>query len=222
MSLLWVENLVKTVTLGNLKILDEVNMCVEAGEMVAIVGASGSGKSTLLALLAGLDLPTEGKVYWDGQDIFLLDENQRAQFRNQYLGFIFQNFQLLDHLNALENVSLALEIANRADGIHQAKEMLIKVGLGQHLKHYPKQMSGGEQQRVAIARALVLRPKIVLADEPTGNLDHANGRLVMDLLLSMSKDLATTLLLVTHNDELANVCDRKYRMHQGRLAELKA
>jgi len=186
------------------------------GEAVAIVGASGSGKSTLLGLLAGLDVPSAGSVELAGQDLFSLDEDGRAALRARLLGFVFQSFQLLPALNALENVMLPLELAGVADAASAAAEMLRRVGLGERLHHYPKTLSGGEQQRVALARAFVMKPQLLLADEPTGNLDAATGAGVIDLLFELNAERGTTLVLVTHDDELARRCARVVRLAGGR------
>jgi putative ABC transport system ATP-binding protein len=188
------------------------------GEAVAIVGASGSGKSTLLGLLAGLDVPTAGTVTLAGQDLFALDEDGRAALRARYLGFVFQSFQLLPALNALENVMLPLELAGAADAAGAATAMLRRVGLGERLRHYPKTLSGGEQQRVALARAFVMQPQLLLADEPTGNLDAATGAGVIDLLFELNAERGTTLILVTHDDVLAQRCSRIVRLAGGRTA----
>ncbi len=187
------------------------------GEAVAIVGASGSGKSTLLGLLAGLDTPTAGAVRLDGADLFVLDEDGRAALRSRLLGFVFQSFQLLPALNALENVMLPLELAGQAGAGDLAREMLSRVGLSERLHHYPKTLSGGEQQRVALARAFVTRPKLLLADEPTGNLDAATGAGVIDLMFELNAQSRTTLLLVTHDEAIASRCARKIRLVAGRI-----
>jgi putative ABC transport system ATP-binding protein len=218
-TLLRVEALGKTVPNGNtgLTILDGVSFEVYAGEAVAIVGVSGSGKSTLLGLLAGLDMPTGGQVHIDGHDLFSLDEDGRAAFRARMLGFVFQSFQLLPAMNALENVMLPLELAGRRDARETARLMLERVGLGERLEHYPKQLSGGEQQRVAIARAFVTRPALLLADEPTGNLDADTGRQVADLMFELNRERGTTLVLVTHDEALSQRCNRILRLAGGRL-----
>ncbi len=187
------------------------------GEAVAVVGASGSGKSTLLGLLAGLDTPSAGSVRIDGEELFELDEDGRAMLRARLLGFVFQSFQLLPALNALENVSLPLELANRGDAETAARAMLERVGLAERLAHYPKTLSGGEQQRVALARAFVVQPKLLLADEPTGNLDAATGEGVIDLLFKLNAENGTTLLLVTHDEMLARRCTRVIRLAGGRI-----
>jgi putative ABC transport system ATP-binding protein len=188
------------------------------GEAVAVVGASGSGKSTLLGLLAGLDTPSAGSVRIDGEELFELDEDGRARLRARLLGFVFQSFQLLPALNALENVSLPLELANRSDAESAARTMLERVGLAERLAHYPKTLSGGEQQRVALARAFVVQPKLLLADEPTGNLDAATGEGVIDLLFQLNAENGTTLLLVTHDELLARRCNRLIRLAGGRIS----
>ncbi|GAA0762992.1 ABC transporter ATP-binding protein [Ideonella azotifigens] len=202
---------------GTLTILHDISFVLQARESVAIVGASGSGKSTLLALLAGLDTPSEGRVMLDGQDLFALDEDARAALRAQKLGFVFQSFQLLANRTALENVMLPLELAGRRDARSQAQEMLQRVGLGERLAHYPRLMSGGEQQRVALARAFVVQPKVLLADEPTGSLDHATGERVMQLMFDLNRELGTTLVMVTHDRAIAARCARQLRIEAGRL-----
>jgi putative ABC transport system ATP-binding protein len=189
------------------------------GEAVAVIGASGSGKSTLLGLLAGLDTPSAGSVRIDGEELFELDEDGRARLRARLLGFVFQSFQLLPALNALENVSLPLELANRSDAEAAARTMLERVGLAERLAHYPKTLSGGEQQRVALARAFVVQPKLLLADEPTGNLDAATGEGVIDLLFQLNAENGTTLLLVTHDELLARRCNRLVRLAGGRVVD---
>ena len=183
-----------------------------------MVGASGSGKSTLLALLAGLDTPTSGAVMLDGVDLFSLDEDRRAELRGRMLGFVFQSFQLLPALTALENVMLPLELADRADAEDLARQMLVRVGLGERLNHYPKHLSGGEQQRVALARAFVVRPKLLLADEPTGSLDAQSGAAVIALLFELNREYGTTLVLVTHDEALAARCARIVRLVAVRIA----
>jgi len=200
-----------------LAILTDIDLEVIPGEAVAVVGASGSGKSTLLGLLAGLDTPSAGSVRIDGEELFDLDEDGRALLRARLLGFVFQSFQLLPALNALENVSLPLELANRNDAQHAARAMLERVGLGERLTHYPKTLSGGEQQRVALARAFVLEPKLLLADEPTGNLDAATGEGIIDLLFALNAEHGTTLVLVTHDEMLARRCQRAIRLAGGRI-----
>src|SRR5471030_1274307 len=202
---------------GELTILQNVNFTVQAGGTLAVVGASGSGKSTLLGLLAGLDTPSAGTVKLDGVDLFALDEDGRAALRAKLLGFVFQSFQLLQALNALENVMLPLELAGTADAGQLATAMLERVGLGERLRHYPKHLSGGEQQRVALARAFVMQPKLLLADEPTGNLDPATGAGIVDLMFALNAAAGTTLVLVTHDDAIARRCQRQIRLHGGRI-----
>ena len=208
----------KTVKSGDsdLVILREIDFSVTAGEAVAIVGASGSGKSTLLAILAGLDTPTVGKVEVDGVDLFVLDEDQRAELRGRSVGFVFQSFQLLPSLTALENVMLPLELAGRPDAEPVSREILSKVGLGERLSHYPKHLSGGEQQRVALARAFSVRPKLLFADEPTGSLDSEAGDHVIDLVFELNRGFGTTLIMVTHDEHLAQRCGRVIRLVAGR------
>jgi len=200
-----------------LVILHEISFAVRAGESLAIVGASGSGKSTLLALLAGLDTPTSGRVRIAGEDLYKLDEDGRAALRGRLAGFVFQSFQLMPHLNALENVMLPLELAGRKDAEAVARETLGRVGLSARLKHYPKHLSGGEQQRVAVARAFAPRPKILFADEPTGNLDTITGATIIDLLFELNTELGTTLVLVTHDDHIAARCGRYIRLASGHI-----
>src|SRR5690348_16544810 len=202
----------------SLAILQDIDLAVTPGEALAVVGASGSGKSTLLALLAGLDTPTTGAVMLDGVDLFALDEDRRAQLRGRVLGFVFQSFQLLPALTALENVMLPLELAYADDAEARAREMLVRVGLGERLQHYPKHLSGGEQQRVALARAFVVRPKLLLADEPTGSLDAASGAQIIELLFELNREQGTTLVLVTHDEALASRCSRIVRLVGGRIA----
>ena len=216
-----VQNLSKSVSdaTGQLDILREVDFELYKGETVAIVGASGSGKSTLLAIVAGLDTPSVGTVHIDGIDIFALDEDQRAALRAQKVGFVFQSFQLLGNLTALENVMLPLELAGRRDARTAATEMLRRVGLGERLGHYPKVLSGGEQQRVALARAFVVRPAVLLADEPTGSLDFATGERVMELMFELNRELGTTLVLVTHDRAIAQRCERRITIEAGRASE---
>ena len=202
---------------GTLTILHEISYAVTSGEAVAIVGASGSGKSTLLGLMAGLDLPTSGSVRLGGQDLALLDEDARAGLRGRLLGFVFQSFQLLPALTALENTMLPLELAGRGDARATAEAMLARVGLAERLGHYPKHLSGGEQQRVALARAFAMSPQLLLADEPTGNLDATTGAQIIDLMFAMNSEAGTTLILVTHDEALANRCGRTLRLSGGRL-----
>lgn len=204
---------------ASLTILDDLNLAVQHGERVAIVGRSGSGKSTLLGLLAGLDSPSSGKVLIDGTEISRLDEDGRAAVRGRKMGFVFQSFQLLPSLTALENVMLPLQLAGREDARSQAEAALSRVGLEQRLSHYPKQLSGGEQQRVAIARAFAPRPAILFADEPTGNLDADTGQQIIDLLFSLNEEAGTTLILVTHDNALAARCQRRLLLNHGRLTD---
>ena len=200
-----------------LTILHEVSFSVEAGESLAILGASGSGKSTLLGLLAGLDEPTNGSVLLNGNDLYTLDEDGRARLRGELAGFVFQSFQLLPTLSALENVMLPLELQGRADAGERAAESLQQVGLSARAHHLPKHLSGGEQQRVALARAFVTRPKILFADEPTGNLDAATGSQIIELMLELNHAQGTTLILVTHDEVLAKRCGRQLRLEAGRV-----
>lgn len=200
-----------------LVILDNINFSITSGETIAVVGPSGSGKSTLLGLLAGLDTPTKGTVYIDEQDIFQLDEDGRASLRAQKLGFVFQSFQLLPALTTLENVMLPMEIIGAANAEQSALNVLQRVGLQERLQHYPYQLSGGEQQRVAIARAFAPKPKILLADEPTGNLDTRTGKQTIDLLFELNQEQGTTLVLVTHDHALAEKCSRVLEIEAGRL-----
>jgi putative ABC transport system ATP-binding protein len=218
-TIIGVSELGKQVTTGDaeLTILSGVSFEVRAGEAVAIVGVSGSGKSTLLGLLAGLDTPSAGSVRIDGHELNALDEDGRAELRGRMLGFVFQSFQLLPSMTALENVMLPLELAGADDADTAARAMLERVGLAERLNHYPKQLSGGEQQRVAIARAFVSRPKLLLADEPTGNLDAATGAQVIELLFELNRENGATLLLVTHDEALTRRCDRVLRLAGGRL-----
>ena len=202
---------------GMLTILHDISFTLAPRESVAIVGASGSGKSTLLAILAGLDKPSAGTVRLAGQDLFVLDEDQRAALRARHLGFVFQSFQLLANLTALENVMLPLELRCERDARAQATQMLQRVGLGQRLGHYPRVLSGGEQQRVALARAFVLKPALLLADEPTGSLDFATGAAVMELMFEMNREAGTTLVLVTHDTGIAARCQRQLRIDAGHL-----
>jgi putative ABC transport system ATP-binding protein len=202
---------------GTLSILNDIDFSLSPKETAAIVGASGSGKSTLLSILAGLDTPTSGTVFLDGQDLFALDEDARAALRAQKVGFVFQSFQLLGNLTALENVMLPLELLGLPQARQKATEMLERVGLASRLKHYPKVMSGGEQQRVALARAFVVQPAVLLADEPTGSLDFATGEKVMELMLALNRELGTTLVLVTHDPGIAARCERKLTIEAGRL-----
>ncbi|MFA5243309.1 MAG: ATP-binding cassette domain-containing protein [Sulfuricella sp.] len=202
---------------GMLTILHHLDLDIASGESVAIIGASGSGKSTLLGLLAGLDLPTSGEVHINGENLFALDEDGRAALRGRLIGFVFQSFQLLPALTAIENVMLPLELAGIAPAREMALSVLQRVGLGERLHHYPKHLSGGEQQRVAIARAFATQPKLLLADEPTGNLDSATGGRIIDLLFELNREQGTTLVLVTHDAELAARCGRRLRLVDGHL-----
>ncbi len=210
-------NKVVTTSEAPLQILKDVNLSIQRGSSVAIVGASGSGKSTLLSLLAGLDLPSSGEVLLAGQSLTTLDEDQRAALRGLEVGFVFQSFQLLDSLNAVENVMLPLELAGRRDARQHATELLERVGLEARISHYPQQLSGGEQQRVAIARAFASEPAILFADEPTGNLDAATGQKITDLLFDLNREHGTTLILVTHDERLAARCERALHMQAGQL-----
>jgi len=214
-----VAQLTKQVTTGDstLTILRDVSFSIAPGEAVAVVGASGSGKSTLLGLLAGLDTPTSGSVHVDGQDLFALDEDGRAALRARLLGFVFQSFNLLPAMTALENVMLPLELAGAADAAKAARELLGRVGLAARLTHYPKQLSGGEQQRVAIARAFVTKPALLLADEPTGNLDAATGAEIIKLMFELNREQGATLILVTHDAELSQRCGRVLQLVGGVL-----
>ncbi len=204
---------------GELTILEDIGFAIDAGDTVAIVGASGSGKSTLLSLMAGLDTPSSGAVTLDGQPMSALDEDGRARVRSEKVGFVFQSFQLLPSLTALENVMLPLELRGDADAETPARSMLSKVGLGERLGHYPRQLSGGEQQRVALARAFVTQPSLLFADEPTGNLDTHTGQAIIELLFDMNHDAGTTLVLVTHDEHLASRCSRVLRLDSGRLVQ---
>ena len=200
-----------------LTILHENSFSVAAGETVAIVGASGSGKSTLLGLLAGLDLPSSGSIELAGEPLGGLDEDARAVLRGRLLGFVFQSFQLLPSLNALENVMLPLELAGAGNARGEAESWLARVGLSHRLRHYPKHLSGGEQQRVALARAFAPKPQLILADEPTGNLDAATGHQIVELMFAINEERGTTLILVTHDEEIAARCGRRLRMHAGQI-----
>lgn len=204
---------------GTLTILDDIDFSLQPRESAAIVGASGSGKSTLLSLMAGLDTPSEGTVVLAGEDLFALDEDARAAVRAQRVGFVFQSFQLLPNLTALENVMLPLELQGRAGARAAATEMLGRVGLSERLIHYPRVLSGGEQQRVALARAFVVEPAVLLADEPTGSLDFATGERVMGLMFDMNREAGTTLVLVTHDRAIAARCDRQLHIEAGRLVD---
>ena len=216
-----VSNLTHTVTsnTGNLTILKGINMEIKESESVAIVGSSGSGKSTLLGLLAGLDVNTSGDIFLYEQEFSSQSEEQRALVRGQYVGFVFQSFHLLPSLQAIENVMLPAELKGDKDARKKAEALLEKVGLSHRLTHYPNQLSGGEQQRVAIARAFASNPKILFADEPTGNLDEENGKLIIKLLFDLNQSQGTTLVMVTHDNELAKMCDRQLVMSAGQLTE---
>ncbi|MBW6493755.1 MAG: ABC transporter ATP-binding protein [Burkholderiaceae bacterium] len=220
MTAIVVEQLTKRVrdADGWLPILDEVSFTVAPGETLAVLGASGSGKSTLLGLMAGLDLPTSGSVTIFGDDLFALDEDQRAAWRARNLGFVFQSFQLLGQMNALENVLLPLELAGAPDAEQRARTLLERVGLADRARHYPRTLSGGEQQRVALARAFVSKPRLLLADEPTGSLDAGTGERVIDLLFELNREADATLVLVTHDPVLARRCSRRLTLHAGRVA----
>jgi putative ABC transport system ATP-binding protein len=210
----WIQNGSRRV-----EILKGISLSIPAGQFVAIVGASGSGKSTLLGLLAGLDTPSEGEIWLDGTPIHNLVEAELAAVRGRKIGFVFQSYQLISTLTALENVLLPFELNVEGHGLARARELLAAVGLGERMDHYPVQLSGGEQQRVALARAFAAGPKLLLADEPTGNLDTATGRHVIDLLFALSAERGTTLLLITHDRDLARRCDRVVHMADGRIVE---
>ena len=207
---------------GTLTILDDIDFTLQPRQSAAIVGASGSGKSTLLSIMAGLDRPTRGTVRLAGADLFALDEDARAAVRAAKVGFVFQNFQLLGNLTALENVMLPLELQGRSDARGLATELLRRVGLDERLRHYPKVLSGGEQQRVALARAFVVRPAVLLADEPTGSLDFATGEKVMELMFELNREVGTTLVLVTHDAAIARRCDRQLHIEAGRVDAAQA
>ncbi len=218
-AIISVEHVFKSVTdsTGTLTILRDIDFSLAAKETAAIVGASGSGKSTLLSIIAGLDTPTTGTVRLAGQDIFAINEDDRAALRAQKVGFVFQSFQLMANLTALENVMLPLELSGTRGARAMATEMLGRVGLGQRLGHYPKVLSGGEQQRVALARAFVVQPAVLLADEPTGSLDFATGETVMKLMFELNQELGTTLVLVTHDQAIAAQCQRKITIEAGQV-----
>ena len=220
-AIISVNHVFKSVTdsTGTLDILRDIDFALAPRETAAIVGASGSGKSTLLSIIAGLDTPTRGTVVLAGQDLFVIDEDARAALRAQKVGFVFQSFQLLGNLTALENVMLPLELAGRKDSRKTAGEMLARVGLSQRLGHYPKVLSGGEQQRVALARAFVVQPAVLLADEPTGSLDFATGETIMQLMFDLNTELGTTLVLVTHDRSIAQRCARRITIEAGQLVE---
>lgn len=215
-----VQHVFKSVTdsTGSLNILRDIDFTLAKGETAAIVGASGSGKSTLLSIIAGLDTPSSGTVHIDGVDLFALDEDQRAALRSRQVGFVFQSFQLLGNLTAIENVMLPLELAGRRDARAVAAQMLERVGLGARLSSYPKVLSGGEQQRVALARAFVVQPAVLLADEPTGSLDFATGARVMELMFELNREQGTTLVLVTHDRGIAERCERRIAIEAGAVA----
>ncbi|MBA4195559.1 MAG: ABC transporter [Comamonadaceae bacterium] len=217
-----VQHVFKTVTdsTGTLTILRDIDFTLARGETAAIVGASGSGKSTLLSIIAGLDTPSRGTVHMAGVDLFAQSEDHRAAFRAAHLGFVFQSFQLLANLTALENVMLPLELAGRRDARAAASRMLERVGLGQRLSSYPKVLSGGEQQRVALARAFVMSPAVLLADEPTGSLDFATGQTIMELMFDLNREQGTTLVLVTHDRSIAERCERRITIAAGEVAEI--
>lgn len=219
-SIISVEHVCKSVTdsTGTLDILRDIDFALNAQETAAIVGASGSGKSTLLSIIAGLDTPTTGTVRLAGENLFALDEDDRAALRARKVGFVFQSFQLLGNLTALENVMLPLELANRKDARKAATEMLARVGLSSRLGAYPKVLSGGEQQRVALARAFVVHPAVLLADEPTGSLDFATGEKIMELMFDLNREQGTTLVLVTHDRAIADRCQRRITIEAGRVA----
>ena len=219
-----VRHVFKSVTdaTGTLDILRDIDFSLPRGQSVAIVGASGSGKSTLLSIIAGLDTPTRGTVVIDGIDLFQLDEDQRAALRAEKIGFVFQSFQLLGNLTALENVMLPLELAGRRDARAAATRMFERVGLGERLGHYPKVLSGGEQQRVALARAFVVQPAVLLADEPTGSLDFATGAKVMELMFDLNREQGTTLVLVTHDQAIAQSCDRRITIEAGAVGRIES
>ncbi|NML48116.1 ABC transporter ATP-binding protein [Ramlibacter sp. G-1-2-2] len=214
-----IQHVYKSVTdsTGTLDILRDIDFALAPRETAAIVGASGSGKSTLLSIIAGLDTPTRGRVLLAGQDLFTLDEDERAALRARQVGFVFQSFQLMGNLTALENVMLPLELAGRRDARKAAAEMLARVGLSERLGHYPRVLSGGEQQRVALARAFVVQPAVLLADEPTGSLDFATGETVMNLMFDLNREQGTTLVLVTHDRGIAERCDRRITIDAGRV-----
>ena len=218
-SIISVDHVFKAVTdsTGTLEILRDIDFALKARETAAIVGASGSGKSTLLSIIAGLDTPTSGTVRLAGHDIFAIDEDARAALRAKQVGFVFQSFQLLGNLTALENVMLPLELDGRKDARSAATEMLARVGLSQRLNSYPKVLSGGEQQRVALARAFVVKPAVLLADEPTGSLDFATGEKIMELMFDLNREQGTTLVLVTHDRGIAARCDRRITIEAGRV-----
>ncbi len=204
---------------GPLTILDDISFSIPIGTSVAVVGESGSGKTTLLGLLAGLDVPSHGQVIINGQDLGKLDEDGRALLRADTIGFVFQNFQLLNGLTALENVMLPLELAGAGNPREQATEFMTRVGLGDRLSHYPNQLSGGEQQRCAMARAFAAQPKLLFADEPTGNLDQHTGKRIIDLLFDLNREQGTTLIMATHDEHIAELCDRHLHLDGGRMVK---
>ena len=218
-AIISVEHVFKSVTdsTGTLTILRDIDFTLSPRETAAIVGASGSGKSTLLSIIAGLDTPTKGTVRLAGQDLFAISEDDRAALRAHKVGFVFQNFQLMGNLTALENVMLPLELAGAQNARSLATDMLKRVGLGERLGHYPKVLSGGEQQRVALARAFVVKPAVLLADEPTGSLDFATGETVMQLMFELNQELGTTLVLVTHDQAIAARCQRRITIEAGQV-----
>ncbi len=218
-AIISVDHVFKSVTdsTGTLDILRDIDFSLAPRETAAIVGASGSGKSTLLSIIAGLDTPSRGTVVLAGEDLFAMDEDQRAALRARKVGFVFQSFQLMGNLSALENVMLPLELAGRADSRKMAAEMLSRVGLSARLGHYPKVLSGGEQQRVALARAFVVQPAVLLADEPTGSLDFATGDTIMQLMFDLNAELGTTLVLVTHDQAIAQRCARRITIEAGQV-----
>jgi len=218
-AIISVDHVFKSVTdsTGTLDILRDIDFSLAPRETAAIVGASGSGKSTLLSIIAGLDTPSRGTVVLAGEDLFAIDEDQRAALRARKVGFVFQSFQLMGNLSALENVMLPLELAGRADSRKMAAEMLSRVGLSARLGHYPKVLSGGEQQRVALARAFVVQPAVLLADEPTGSLDFATGDTIMQLMFDLNAELGTTLVLVTHDQAIAQRCARRITIEAGQV-----
>ncbi|GAB4222923.1 MAG: ABC transporter ATP-binding protein [Gammaproteobacteria bacterium] len=210
----------KIVSLGTnaLQILHDINLSIMPQEIIAITGVSGAGKSTLLSLLSGLDIPTSGHIYFNGHDLAQLNEDKRAQLRARQVSFIFQNFQLLPSLTALENVMLPLELLNIENGLEKARHWLNRVGLTDRLKHFPKQLSGGEQQRVAIARAFAIEPRVLFADEPTGSLDQSTAQHIIELLQTLHQSAQATLVIVTHDNHVANICQRQIHLDSGRLA----
>ena len=221
-SIVSVEHVFKSVTdsTGTLSILRDIDFSLAPRETAAIVGASGSGKSTLLSIIAGLDTPSQGTVRLAGQDLFAISEDDRAALRAQKVGFVFQSFQLMANLSALENVMLPLELSGIKSARAQATDMLKRVGLGERLNHYPKLLSGGEQQRVALARAFVVQPAVLLADEPTGSLDFATGETVMQLMFALNEELGTTLVLVTHDRTIAARCQRRITIEAGQITSI--